>query len=91
MFALIALFDASSSALDDLFDAGQLLVKENAIQGLATQASTLLQGLDRVPQENEAEFLEVCDELLDHFHVPCKDLGNGCTSSDGRSYRLVRT
>lgn len=30
-----------------------------------------------------------CDELLDEFHVACKDWQDGCSGSDGRSYRLV--
>lgn len=79
-----------SSALNDLFDAGKLLVKENTIQGFATQASTLLQGLESPPQGNEANFLQICDALLDEFHVPCADPDNGCSSSDGQSYRMVR-
>ena len=87
----IPLFDASSSALDDLYDASQLLLKMNTIQGLATQANTLLKGLQSPPQADETKFLQKCDALLDEFHVPCKDLGNGCTSSDGQSYRLVRS
>ena len=85
----LALFDVSSSALDDLFDAGQLLVKENTIRGLSTQASTLLKGLDSLPQENEVAFLQICDELFDQFHVPCENSDLGCSSSDGQSHRLV--
>lgn len=59
----------SNDALDDLYDAGQLLAKMNKIRGLSIH--------------------EKCDELLDEFHVPCRDWQDGCAGSDGRSYRLV--
>ena len=63
------LITKSNNALNDLFDADQLLAKRNTIHGLIVQKK--------------------CDELLDEFHIPCRDWENGCTGSDGRSYRLV--
>ena len=58
-----------NQALDDIFDANNLLQKMNTIRSLTIQ--------------------EQCDDLLDQFHVPCKDWQNGCSASDGRSYRMV--
>ena len=59
----------ANTALDNLYDAGQLLAKINTIRGLATK--------------------EECDELLEEFHVPCRDWQGGCSGSDRRSYQLV--
>lgn len=59
----------TNAALDDIFDARQMLVKMNRIRGFVLH--------------------EKCEELLDEFHVPCRDWQDGCSGSDGRSYRLV--
>ena len=32
---------------------------------------------------------EECNELLEEFHVPCRDWQGGCSGSDRRSYQLV--
>ena len=58
-----------NGALNDIFDANNLLQKINTIRSLERQKQ--------------------CDDLLDQFHVPCKDWRNGCSASDGRSYRMV--
>ena len=68
----------ANTAAEDIFDAEALLNKINRIQGLA------------MPVAGNSAKNENCDALLSEFHVPCKDWRNGCSGSDGRSYRMVR-
>ena len=66
----------ANTAFYDIFDANNLLEKINRIRGLA------------FPTVEENEMTQ-CEALLDEFHVPCRDWQNGCSASDGRSYRMV--
>ena len=73
-------------ALNDIYDARQLLQKKNTIQGLTLQGLTSLRDLPTT----ENSLLDTCDALLEQFHVPCKNSESDCSSSDGQSYRMVR-
>ena len=67
----------ANTVLDDIFDANNLLEKINRIRGLT------------LPVDKGPEMIQNCEALLDEFHVPCRDWQDGCSTSDGRSYRMV--
>jgi hypothetical protein len=83
MFARGLLRDEETGIIDpeqvfDIFDANDLLGKISDISGVLAAIDS------NGPNEND------CSALLEQFHVPCRDWEDGCASSSGSSYPLVR-
>ena len=72
---------------ESLFDEnGRLQTQSNNALNDVFDAGQFLAKINRI---RGLSMQEKCDELLDEFHVPCRDWQDGCSGSDGRSYRLV--
>ena len=82
------LWDASAEGTSLFDESGNFKTESNIAFGDLYDAGQLLVMVNTI---RGLALQEKCDELLDEFHVPCKDWQDGCSGSDGRTYQLVST